>query len=407
MSGGPFSITAAVLSGMLVLTTIGACTARQGQRWAALPQHAALTGASFAADGFASIDVVPATLYPADPPAEPGKPESLVERFARENGITPAQAEAQINGDLSFRAESERLGTVLRREQSANFLGFRLVRDPAVAMVVSFAHDPARTLARYTRDPRFRAVGAPRTPAQMQALADLWLGRLQIAGVNAATGRNDLDGRLDIDVGVAAAEWDEIARGRGWTWGDEVRFTYAEPAATAFREPDLARSIRMVPRAASGATIVLTVAIHGRVVLDAGCFRLAGEHKPGDLVLFDRAATVGRDTQGYLAVFERGKLSSRIGEPAIWGGYPGADESSTEVRALRKLCGSGPIVSVGVPLSERLYALPFPEWVADYARAKKLSYRQGWDTIIACMKRGEARGKRGLALRDGCYTQFN
>lgn len=407
MSGTPLRTAVGTLRCIAALSVLGGCASQKGQPQAAASPHLALAGASFAADGTASIKTVPATPYPAEPPPAPGKVESLVERFARENGLTLAQAEARINGDAGFRAETERLGEVLRREQSANFLGFRVVRDPAVAVEVSFSHDAAKTFTRYTKDSRFRPVSASRTPAQMEALSNMWLGRFQQAGVNSTMGRNDLDGRLDIDLGISAEEWRGVARAHGWTWDNEVRFTYAAPAPPALREPGLAAAIRVFPRAASAATIVLTSATYGRVVLDHGCFRLAADRGLGSLVLFDRSATLGRDAEGYLTIFEGAKPASRIGERAIWGGYPGADEGNPDVKALRRACGSGPIASVGVPVSERTFALPYPEWVANYARAKQVTYRQAWTTILACMKRREADGAHGLELREGCYTQFN
>ena len=367
----------------------------------------ALNGASFAADGMASVDRVAASPYPDEPPPELATADTLIDRYARENGLSLGQAKAQINGDEAFRAEMARLGEVLQRDQSENFLGFRLVRDPAVAVEVSFAHDAAATLARYTKNPRFRPIAASKSRAETRALADLWQGRLQQEQIDATFSRDDLTGRLGIELGISETEWRALARKRGWVWGFDVSVSYAKPAPAALREPDLADHIRVFPRSTSAATIVLSSATSGRVVLDHGCFRLAAEHGRGDLVVFDRTTSLGRDSQGFLAVFERDSPSMRIGERAIWGGYPGAREQDADIKELRAKCGDGVIISVGVPTSERLFALPYPEWVANYAKAKRLTYRQAWTKIIACMKRREAGSARGLQLREGCYQQFN
>jgi hypothetical protein len=83
------------------------------------------------------------------------------------------------------------------------------------------------------------------------------------------------------------------------------------------------------------------------------------------------------------------------------------DETDPEVRNLRRQCGEGPLTNVAEPESERLFALPYPHWVADYARAKKVSYRSAWTQLIACYEREERRGRSGLAVRERCIKQFN
>lgn len=126
-------------------------------------------------------------------------------------------------------------------------------------------------------------------------------------------------------------------------------------------------------------------------------------------MLFDRDAQIGQDAEGYLAIFHDGKVASRIGEPAIWGGYPEADESDPDVVALRQKCGNDPISSVGIPQSARLFALPAADWVANYASAKQLTYEKAWEHLIDCMKRYEEQHGPAPFLegRDSCIKQFN
>ncbi len=187
--------------------------------------------------------------------------------------------------------------------------------------------------------------------------------------------------------------------------GDPARPTEPQPAQF---DPSARYPFHLFPRSKEAATIVLTSATFGTIQLDHGCFRRSDSSgKAGALVLFDRTAQIGTDSEGYLAIFEGGSVSARIGEPAVWGGYPPADERDPDVRRLRLACGDGPIVAVGIPGSARLFALPYPEWVANYARAKKIGYQAAWDRVIACMKRREADGFGGLAARDGCIDQFN
>jgi len=358
----------------------------------------------------ASIGKVPASPWPEVPPPAPQAPESLLEKFARENGITLAQAMDRINGDASFNRTLQALSAQLRRSERDNFLEIRIVRDPAVTAEVAFVHDPQQTLARYTTDSRFKAVRAPRNRAELERLHDVWTKRLQQSGVTWGMGIDAFDGQLQIDMGISEPEFHAIADAQGWTWGDEVRFSFAPPAPAAQTDAAARYPFHLFPRSKAGATLVATVAINGTVVLDHGCFRLLdGKGKPADLVLFDRNAHIGQDRDGYLAVFRDGKVASRIGEPAIWGGYPGANESDPDVLALRQACGAGRISSVGIPASARLFSLPDAGWVANFARAKRLEYLDAWRQVIGCMRRYEdERGApRFLEARDACIRQFN
>ncbi|UOR09493.1 hypothetical protein LCM18_02890 [Qipengyuania flava] len=67
----------------------------------------------------------------------------------------------------------------------------------------------------------------------------------------------------------------------------------------------------------------------------------------------------------------------------------------------------GEIVNVGSPQSLRLFALPFPDWVLNYARATSLSYEDAWDEVIGCMARNEKHARAGMEGRNACIDQFN
>lgn len=374
------------------------------------PKGVALTGATYDAEGMASIGMVSPTPWPTIAPPPPGEAESPVQKYARENGLTLAQAADQINGSAAFQAELSALTARLRKEEAANFLEARIVRDPAVAAEFAFARNPRETLAKYTSNPRFRAVQGGRSPAELEVLRNSWETRMRYIDAPSVIGVDTFSGRIAVEPGISETEFRAIARERGWTWGDEVKFTFAAEAPTAQVDPSVRYPFRLFPRSKAGATIVLTVAISGTIVLDHGCFRKRDEKgRPGNLVLFDRNAQVGTDEQGYLAVFSGSKAASRIGEPAIWGGYPGANERDPDVRKLRDVCGDGPIDPVGIPESARLFALPDPVWVADYARARKVTYQSAWDRVIGCMKRYEDTNgpSRFLEARDACIEQFN
>lgn len=390
---------------VLAICSLSACATP-----AFTPKGIALTGAKYDADGMASIGMVPPTPWPKIAPPPPGQTESLVQKYARENGLTLAQAADQINGSPAFQAELSALTARLRKEQSANFLEVRIVRDPAVAAEIAFVRDPKATLAKYTSNPQFRAVQGGRSAAQLETVRSTWEARMRLVDAPSIIGTDTFAGRVTVEPGLSESEFRALAREQGWTWGDEVAFTFAPEPPAAQVDQSVRYPFEIFPRSKAGATIILTVAISGTIVLDHGCFRrLDRKGKPGNLVLFDRSAQIGTDEQGYLAIFDKGKVASRIGEPAIWGGYPAANPRDPDVRKLREVCGDGPIDAVGVPESARLFALPYPEWVADYAQARKIPYQAAWDQVIGCMKRYEDENgpSRFLEARDACIKQFN
>lgn len=203
-----------------------------------------------------------------------------------------------------------------------------------------------------------------------------------------------------------------VAEERGWQWGDEVDLEFVEPAPEAFPDPRLADLVRAFTREETSPAIQLTALGTGRVILQDGCFRLSpreGQDR-GPLVMFGYRAQLALDDEGFLVVQTSDRWRSekyRIGEVGAWGGPNGHDEGSVAVKTLRKRCGEGELINIGSPQSLRHFALPFADWLSDYARAKGLSYDDAWDEVIACYRKEERRGRSGLAMRDRCIQQFN
>jgi hypothetical protein len=320
-----------------------------------------------------------------------------------------ARAWEEANGSPAFQAELRRLSEVLSREERDNFVQLRLVRDPAVAAEVWFKRDAARTLARYTSDPLFRPRQGGLNASEMESLSRLWAERAAGGDVISVFGVGPL-GEVEISSAVEEAEFRRIASERGWTLGPELKLIFPPPRPPAFANPSLARFVRVFARDANAKGIQLLAGSRGRIVLEDGCFRLAPRQagEPGPLVMFDRGTQLGLDAQNYLVViggFER-ERRYRIGEIGSWGGPNKVNENDPDVRELRRQCGDGPLVNVAEPQSQRLFALPDPDWVLDHARAKSVPYREAWHRVIACMKRQEARHP-GLGARDRCVRQFN
>ncbi|ANY19729.1 hypothetical protein A6F68_01212 [Tsuneonella dongtanensis] len=373
------------------------------------------TGATRSPSGFATIGKVPPAAWPEDPPPQPARLDTFERRTATGSEADRAKAREDANGPEDFQREVERLMQLLPGAERGNFVELRLARDdtvetfpaPLLGAEVWFKRDAAATLAKYTRDPRFFAKTGGLTESEMQTLRGLWFKRLEKVPGGYGMSSDPSLGRLEISLGVTEAQFREVARREGWSWGDEVDFKFSPAQPTAFADPNLAGLVRSFAREETNATIRLTALGTGRITLKDGCFRL--DSREPALVMFGYDAQLGRDAEGYLVVTSPGQTGNpyRIGEPGAWNAPNHVDEDWRDVKALREACGSDPILNVAVPSSQRTFALPYADWVLDYALVNDLTYDQAWDRIMACMAREEREGVMSIDVRDACVTQFN
>lgn len=360
--------------------------------------------------GYLTIGEVPPSRLPEDPPPEPGAVDDLARDTSSADPEVRARAWERVNGSPAFQQELQKLMQVLPAQEPENFVELRIVRDPGVAAEVWFKRHAASTLARYTSDPLFRPRQGGLSREEQEHLRSLWAGRMKGADVINMLSVDPIAGTVEIGSAVEEAEFRRIAAEQGWELGPSLRLMFPQPRPPAFLEPSLARYVRVFPRESKAKGIQLTGGYSGRVVLVDGCFRLQSQQSGelGPLVLFGRQTQLGLDDQGYLVVFSEDRSRRyRIGEIGSWPGPNSVDESDPDVRKLRQHCGGDPITNVAEPQSARLFSLPFPDRVADYARAHSLSYRQAWQQVLACIEREERRGRRGLEARDLCIRQFN
>jgi hypothetical protein len=377
---------------------------------AVAPSLSALpTGAEQSPSGYLTILKAPPPPFPAEPPPEPQVVDDFAKRVSSRDPAVRARAWEEVNGSPAFQAELQRLAQTLAREERDDYVQVRLVRDPTVAAEVWFKRDADRTLARYTSNPLFRPRQGGLSVRQQESLNRLWVERAGSGDLISTVGIDPL-GSVEISVAVEEAEFRRVAAERGWQLGPELKLNFPPPRPPAFADPALTKYVRTFTRETRAKGIQLTGGYRGRIVLVDGCFRLPEREtgEPGPLVMFGRDTQLTRDEQGYLTVLgERGQRRYRIGDLGSWPGPNDVDEADPEVRRLRAQCGEGPLTNVAEPESERLFALPYPHWIADYARAKKVSYRTAWTQLIACYEREERRGRSGLAARERCIKQFN
>ena len=362
-------------------------------------------GAAIGDGGFWTIGEVPASPYPQVVPADTTG-ESLVEQYARENGISLSEAQDSINGPPRLHRIWPALNAKLRANEANNYVDARMVRDPAVVMEIWFKRDAAQTLAKYTKDPIFRPMEGGLNEAEQEARRALWAGRME-AGSIMGMSIDPFTGEADIAVGIPETRFLAIAESRGWDLSN-VKASYAQEQSAAFADPALASGVRVFAREQADPVARNQALGIGRISLDDGCFTLGsrGDEAQSSLVMFGYGSTLDRDDEGYLVV-RSGDSVYRVGEIAGWSGPNGVDEDNPDVIALREACGTGKIVNVAEPVSYRLFSLPYPSWVSNYAEANGLSRQAAWDRVVACMKQEEAADIRGLDARDRCIRQFN
>jgi hypothetical protein len=393
----------------VVLLVAGCATTGSPKGPASASEASLPTGARLSAEGYLTIREAPPSPFPATPPPEPRVVNDFARRTSSPDPAVRARAWEEANGSAEFQAELQRLRQVMAREEAETFVDVRLVRDPAVAAEVWFTQDAARTLARHTSDPRFRARQGGLNARDQARLRALWAERTEGGDLISHVGVNPFTGEVEVGSAVEAGEFRRRAAERGWVLGPEVKLSFPAPAPRTFAASGLETRIRAFSRETRAKGIQLTGGYSGRIVLEDGCFRLAGdEGRPGPLVVFGRQTQLGLDAQSFLVVLgEEGRKRYRVGEIASWPGPNPVDENDRSLRELRRRCGGGPVVNVAEPESQRLFSAPYPDWVADYARARSLSYEQAWREVINCMEREERRGREGLESRDRCIRQFN
>lgn len=160
------------------------------------------TGARLSAAGYLTIREAPPSPFPDTPPPEPQVVNDFARRTSSPDPVVRARAWEAANGSAEFQAELQRLRQMVAREETDTFVEVRLVRDPAVAAEFWFTRDAARTLARHTSDPRFRARQGGLNARDQARLQALWAERTEGGDLISHVSLDRLTGEVEVAAAV-------------------------------------------------------------------------------------------------------------------------------------------------------------------------------------------------------------
>jgi hypothetical protein len=354
---------------------------------------AAPGGASLGPGGFATIELAPPSPFPDRLPPPENRPKDETGYYARLAGISDAEARVRLAEQQASRPEFERLLGRLRALEKGNFTDARMVHTPDWAYVFYFKRAPGPTLAKYTRNPHFRAAQARYSRDELRAIAEPWIERLARHRLLGGHGTDATFGEVAIDLVVSEAEFRAVAQREGWRLPEAIRLRFAEPVAGPAVADEVRPLLRIFPQSDRALGPTNQALLRGRIVVRDGCLYVTGPNRPDRLAYFAREVAIGLDDSGHLALRTRGpspRHLGRIGEPFSWGGPIGTSETMPMVAELRRQCGNAPLEHVGVPQSARLFSVR--PWVIEAISARRnISRDEAWRRFKACLEDREAR----------------
>jgi hypothetical protein len=166
--------------------------------------------------------------------------------------------------------------------------------------IVYFLREPANTLARFTRSPRYKAAQGDFARTDQEKIARLWAEKVGLTVASERFGNMEIPG---LDVALSRAEFERRARKEGWRLPRNLKIrlnSRAEPNLPAV-SPELKAAIRAFPQEQRLSRPSPDIATFDAIVLRDGCFFIdqAGDNDP--LVQFPLGIGVYRDAEGFAA----------------------------------------------------------------------------------------------------------
>jgi hypothetical protein len=322
------------------------------------PQSSAPPKAALGAQGFATILDAPPAPYTPEAPKEPTPPtpEQIAdhEQFMR---VTRFQGSVQQKVQV--------LDGRLRKAEKGNYVSLYYENEGDPSAVFQFLRDGPGTLRRYTREQHFIGKTVPYSMAQLHAASAFMWATFGKDRVIESTGIGA--NQVDVRVSVPESEFRALVARKKVRLPASVRLQFgaapivpqsgpgasstAAETLNAPLPPDIARKVRIFPRADRPDGILNAINSRAKVILRDGCFRLADQNDA--LALFPLGAMLFIDSEGFLAFGDKPHPGyARVGEVIQ---FPG---SLTEVTIpqlvdpVHAACGPGKVMKITAMESE-------------------------------------------------------
>jgi hypothetical protein len=386
---------AAILLAALLFA--GSCGGEGGRAGAAVPTaQPAPRGATIGPDGYATIaDAPPAPFVPAEPSGpKPLTPEELArhQQFARAGRF-----------QNEVRDEVQALAEKLRGREKGNFVDLYYENEGEPHVVFRFKRDPQKTLAKYTKHPRFFAETARYGREELRAAMDFMLEAFREDRIILGGGIGNKRNRAEIEIAITEPEFRSLAARKGVTIPEavELKFAAKQPASEINRPlpPEIARLVRIFPRDNRPAGALHLVSSRAKLVLRDGCFHVAGGEHSGALVLFPLGAQLFIDRAGYLAFGPESPGYARVGETIVTPGLIAEVKAPELTGPIHDACGEGKVVKVhGLSSDAAEAARQSVQADAEALRWLRDSYGLPEATARKALERCKARSGFGACL---------
>ena len=299
-------------------------------------------GATIEPSGFAIILEVPPAPFS---PKVPGAPEPpSVDQL---EGQEQFRRVAEFQNDI--RDEVDALRRKLERAEKGNFVDLYFENEGEPHVVFRFMRDPQATLAKYTKNPHFRAARADYTDEELATALDFMMRTFRDERIIMGGGYGNKENRATVEIAVPEEEFRELVARKGVQIPDAVRLVFrAQTRAADINQPlpyRIAPLVRVFQRDDRPVGAVNSINSYAKVVLRDGCFRSPDN---GDAhVLFPLGAQLFVDGENYLAFgSDETPGYARVGEEIVFMGSIGEVTAPELVAPIHAACGPGKVIKV-------------------------------------------------------------
>jgi hypothetical protein len=218
--------------------------------------------------------------------------------------------------------EVQALADRLRTAERGNFVDLYFENEGEPHFVFRFLRDPAKTLARYTKNPRFRSAPARYSDEQLRAAMDFMMETFREERVIQAAGLGNKANRAEVEIAVTEPEFRALVAKKGVRIPEAVdlRFRAQAPANSLNRPlpPAIARLVRIFPRGDRPFGALHAINSYARWCWTTAAVRVSGGTHDKALILFPLGAQLFVDRDNRLAYgAEEAPGYARVGEELV------------------------------------------------------------------------------------------